>query len=614
MTQAQPRFLDKLRAAAQGSGSPLDLMVDDAAGLESALSDAPDALFAALDANAGLARGSPVMLQNGSFATAVCNIDGTIIAADPGFGEWLGIDPFSDVVERIREGAPRLSMVVEDRTGRPVALAAARWSTASRWPLSDPMRSLIAANPGLYAVMGFRPDNASWAKAGEMFQLTRQELHLARALSASGQLRDAALAMGIAYESARKLLKGAMAKTGTRRQASFVRALLAVVAGEMNSSIVTDRLFGDVFGLTSRQAALAGKLVRGTSRNGAAGSAQVSQHVAKNELRVVYNMCGVASVSDLSRIYAEVHALGGLAEACDVELGAFAGEQLRLVPRSTRAGRIAVCDHGNGEGFPVLCFHAMMTGRHLPGVLVEAMKARGLRPIAFDRAGFGMSDWLGGTVVETAVADCLDIFDALDLRRVLVLARGGIAAALTLAQDHPELVTGGVIAGPETPVPIDRARHGLLGRGKRLFYDNPRFGVPVARLLAGRTSAATIERMVEDSIQGSLPDQRAYADPRNRADHLRAVRQSTTGVEGFVHEVSAHAAGAEPPRLADASQWTVLGGLSDQAYAQADAASYWADRMPGATVRMVADGGRWLHLSHPDLLAAELAARAAKAS
>jgi pimeloyl-ACP methyl ester carboxylesterase/DNA-binding CsgD family transcriptional regulator len=599
-------FIERLRAAAAHGGSPLDAIIEDHAGLDEAFHDTPDALFDALNFSADRAGGSPVNLQSGSFASAVCDGDGNVLAADASFGEWLGIDRLAEVVDRISEDAPRLSAVVEDRTGRPVALAAARWSSACRWPLSDAMRQRINAEPGLFAVIGFRPSEGSWIRAGQVFRLTSRELDLARTLSISGQLRDAVNEMGIAYESGRKLLKSAMAKTGTRRQASFVRAVLAVVAGEMNSDAVSDRLFAEVFGLSLRQAGLAGQLVRGQSRDGAAGKASISSHVAKNELKVVYNVCGVSSVSELSRLYAEVQALGGLAAACDVEVGAFDKEPLRLMPRAGRPGRVAVCDHGPDDGYPVLVFHALMTGRHLPAVLVEAMQARGLRPIAFDRAGFGMSDWTPGDVAATSVADCLTIIDTLDLRRVLVLARGGIVGALTLARDHPDLVAGGVIAGPETPLPADRAREGLLGRGKRLFYDNPKFAVPVARLLSGRTNAAIMDRMVAASIAGSAPDERVYAIPRNRADHLRAVRQATTGVEGFVREIAAQAAGIEPPRLSDGRHWTVLGGKADRVYAQSEARSYWADRLPGASIRMVEDGGRWLHLSHADLIADEL--------
>ena len=605
-------IIDQLNAAIDGERSPLDLIIEDTSGLEAALLDSPDALFTALDANAERARGAPVNLQRGTFASAACDSDGNVVAADPQFGDWVGIDRLADVVGRLSADIPRLSMVVEDRTGRPVAMAAARWSSACRWPLSAAIRQRIAAEPDLFAVMGFRPSDGSWQRAGEVFKLTKRELELARTLSTNGQLRDASLAMQIAYDSGRKLLKSAMAKTGTRRQADFVRAVLAVVAGEMNADVVTDRLFAEVFGLTLRQAALAGQLVHGQTRDGAADRISVSSHVAKSELKLVYNACCVGSVSELSRVYAEVQALGGLSTACDVEVGAFEREPLRLVPRPDRPGRIAVCDHGPADGFPVLVFHAMMTGRHMPAVLVEAMQSHGLRPVAFDRAGFGMSDWIDGDVVRTAIYDARAIVGALGLDRVLVLARGGLVAALSLARDRPDCLVGGVIAGPETPLPVDHARTGLLGRGKRLFYDNPRFAVPVTRLLAGRTSAAMIERLCASSIVGSPPDEAAFADPRNRADHLRAVRQSVTRVEGFVHEVAAHARGQQPPRLADARDWCVLGGLTDQGYAQSDAASYWADRLPGATIRLIADGGRWLHLTHADLIARELATLAVR--
>lgn len=587
------------------------MIADDGEGLEAALEAEPDALYDAVLVNAATAAGAPVQIQASSFASAACDSDGRIVAADERFGQWLGIDPLAQVVRLLNGGAPRLTVVLDDRSGRPVAVAAGRRSLTGNWPLTPQIAKLLDTEQGLFAVIAFRPDADAWQRAARAFGLTGQEVQLARALSTTGNLRDAAGTLGIAYETARKLLAGAMAKTGSPRQPDMVRVVLGVVAGDVVAAGTLERVFADLFGLTVRQAGIVRRLAAGETRDSAALAVRISPHVAKDELRVVFEACGVGTVTDLARLFAEVEALAGLATACDVELDGFGGEPLRLVKRSAAPGRVAVCDHGPADGVPVLVFHAMMTGRHLPAVLVSAMQRRGLRPIAFDRAGFGLTDWIDGDVVARAVADSRDLLGELGIERTLILARGGIAAALTLARDWPGLVRGGVIAGPETPAPLDRRRTGLMGRGKRLFYDHPRFAEPVTRIMVGRVRAATLERLIAQSAAGSPADQRAFADPQRRADHIRAVRQATMGVRGFAHEVAAHGRGLEPPRLADGGHWSVMMGATDQIYDQAAAELYWSDRLPGATFHRIADGGRWLHMSHPDAIADALAVSAA---
>ena len=482
----------------------------------------------------------------------------------------------------------------------------------ANWPLTEEIRLRLNEDPALFAVIAFRPDADAWQRAGSAFGLTRQEVLLARTLAETGRLRAAAVAMGLAYDTARKLLARAMVKTGAHRQADLIRTLLAIVAGDSSGAPSADRVFAELFGLTKRQATIVSRLAVGQTREVAAASARISAHVGKDELRVVFEACGISSVTDLIRLFAEVEALAGLATACDVTLGGMAGEPLRLVKRSVGEGRIALCDYGPLDATPVLVFHAMMTGRHLPAVLVATMQSRGLRPIAFDRAGFGLTDWVDEDVVKRAVADARDVLHALEVETALVLARGGIAAALTLARDHPEMVRGGVLAGPETPVPFDRRRGGLIGRGKRLFYDHPSFAEPMTRIMVGRVDAATLTYLVVKSAAGSSADERAIADPQMQHDHIRAVRQAMMGVKGFMAEVTAHGRGLEPPALLDGANWVVLSGKGDQIYDQRRAETYWAVRLPGSRRKRVADGGRWLHLTHSDLIAEELARLAGK--
>lgn len=59
-----------------------------------------------------------------------------------------------------------------------------------------------------------------------MFDLTPAESRLVLRLVAGDSLRSAAQALGIGYETARTTLKSVFHKTGTRRQAELVIALI----------------------------------------------------------------------------------------------------------------------------------------------------------------------------------------------------------------------------------------------------------------------------------------------------------------------------------------------------------------------------------------------------
>ena len=115
-----------------------------------------------------------------------------------------------------------------------------------------------------------------------------------------------------------------------------------------------------------------------------------------------------------------------------------------------------------------------------------------------------------------------------------------------------------------------------------------------------------IARLYRESVAGSPVDMAALEDPQVIADLVRAGRQSALGMQGFLAEMLAHGGGARPPALADAAGWVVLTGEQDPLYAFADAAAFWRETLPGARFETVADGGRFLHITHTVAVAAAL--------
>jgi pimeloyl-ACP methyl ester carboxylesterase len=83
-------------------------------------------------------------------------------------------------------------------------------------------------------------------------------------------------------------------------------------------------------------------------------------------------------------------------------------------------------------------------------------------------------------------------------------------------------------------------------------------------------------------------------------------------MKGFLAEMQAHGAGAQPPALAAADDWVVMAGADDPLYDFETSRDFWRTTLPGATISIVPDGGRWLHLTHIDAIVAALASVAAR--
>lgn len=601
-------FLQSFRAAQQ-SDQVLEVFAEDAEGFGAAMRDAPEALALSIAEAGEAAFSAPADFLPGAFAAAACRRDGEVVV-DAGLLETLsGRGELRAAIEQLERQGDRNCLLVCERGGRPVALTAAPWAIARGWPLSPEVAAAAASGRAPLVVMGFRPDPTAWLRSAAALGLTPSEARLIRALSQTGDLRAAARASGLTYESARQLVASSLKKTGCSRQTDLVRLALTLAAGDIRPPEQATRLFADLFALTRLQADLARALAKGATRTAAAGALGITDHRAKAELRTVFLACGIANAVDLARLVGEVDALSGLATACHVEgrLEGASSEPLRLVKRSWAPGRICIADHGPVGGVPVVIFHTSTGGRtHSPSFMAAARSA-GLRMIAFERAGYGLSDPAEGAPFENAARDLTDVLDALELEKVLVLARGGSTAALTCAHRLSSRVVGGVLLGPDPPADLDRMRTGMMGLGKSLLFGNPQIAETVARMLSTRTSSRAIAKMMIESVRGSAPDEAALQDPAELDALVRGGRQSALGMWGYLREHIAHGAGAKPPRFDDASRWTLFHGVRDPLYHFEDVEAFWRERLPGVRIDPISNGGRFLHITHAAIIIDALA-------
>ena len=275
-----------------------------------------------------------------------------------------------------------------------------------------------------------------------------------------------------------------------------------------------------------------------------------------------------------------------------------ASEPLRLVPRAWAGGKIAISDHGPQDGLPVIVFHSATAARQQSRSMIAALRQAGFRPIAFERAGYGLSDPVEGDPIVTAARDLACILDTLGIDRAALLSRAATAIAIACAASLGARIAGGVLLVPETPATLDRARTGLLGRTKAIFTDHPELAASFARMLSRRTSASAIERLYRAAMRGQKPDQAALNDPGEMADMVRSSQQCAAGMHGFLSETLAHGRRTVPPALPDASRWSLIYGGHDKVFDAADARAIWAETMPGAAVVLIPGAGRLLHITH----------------
>ena len=599
-------FLERFRRA-EAENTPVDVLIEDHEGWGLALAEAPEAFAELVTRAVERSTGPAADLIAGSFASAACDGFGVILVADDRFMTWLGgSDPLSAVVRGIGIGRSHVSVVTHDHTGRPVAIAAGGLASVGRWPLDQVVRQALETGTAAYAVIAFSPGESARRRVATAFGFTPSEARLVSELAVTGDLQKAADRIGVAYDTARKLVATAMEKAGSSRQTDLVRGVLRVSAGDLATPGDVERLFADLFGLNPRQAQLARLIALGLTREGAARTLNISAHRAKTDLKAIFVSCGVTTAVDLTRIVSEVDALAGLSTACDVEinLGQASDEPLRLVRRRWGPGQIAVADYGPQDAEPVVIFHATPHGRAISKRLIFALQAQGFRPLTFDRAGFGLSDWIEGDPYVVSARDLENILDAFSMESVLLLSRAASLSVLAAAASLPHRVRGGVLVTASLPAPLEPGRTGMFGMVRTVFSDHPALAEGFARLVTRRTNSATIERTIRSGVAHSLIDQAALDDPEEMREMIRASRQAGMGIKGFVSEMISTTL---PLGLADARNWSILVGDCDPLQAfDSKTEAYWRGMMPGANVVRIPDGGRFLHITHPNEIAGAL--------
>ena len=555
------------------------------------------------------ADGAPVTLPADALAAAGLRREGDPMPGDSRFAQWFDPVELAAATADWRAGDHATALIpVTARDGATTVVLLGTAEEAAGWALPQGAREGIAE--AAFVALAYRPFQARALADAALasWRLTSLEARTVMALVSAGDLQTGARRAGINYETARKALKLALRKAGAQRQTDLVR-LLHIAVGGGDVQLGQAPALQAALGLTERAAGACLLLALGLTRSEAAATLHISEHAIKDELNALFHRFGLRTATDLSRMTTEALVLLGAAGNPNLALGVSwsAVRPLRFVSRIDTPGRIAVSDFGPASGVPVLLFHSATTGALLDRGLTRALQGAGMRPLALERPGFGLTDPPRGDALETAVGDIRTVMAALGLRRVRLLCRGGEVAALELARRAPEVIERAVLINPFTPYEVDTRWDGFMNRAKRLVSAYPEMIEPLARFLAQRTSPQALERLVRSALRDSVADRAAFEDRAIVEDYVESARLTAVrSMWGFVHDQRAYLKW-RPPNLPDGRAWVRLIGDQDVLYRAGDAEAMWNAALPGHRAIHVPDAGRFLHASHPELVAQALA-------
>lgn len=567
--------------------------------------------------------GMLALLDGDTVAAALFDADGRWLAgASAERLGWAGsgADARDLLVRAARSQAPIVCPLgAGDGSGGLLAAAPARLSAG--WRLPAAVAAALPRHPDAVVVVtshgsvGGRP----LADACAAYGLTGLETRVVMATCRLGTIRAAAGALKISAQTARAAIGGAMAKIGSDRLPAMVARLAALSFGIVPDTADRDRLLADIWGISDRQAAIGALVADGLSRAEAAAALGLGEAVVKKELDRLYRTLGVGSSAALAQAMVAARAMQWLLRATAGGAGHFEErrEPLRLLRRAD-GSQVAWSDYGPASGRPVLVVHSSLSTRFVGRRLLRALQGLGFRPIAIDRPGFGLTDPIAGQDVgahdpfAAAVDDVWRVMDAMRVRRVDVVARGGAHLVLALARAAPERMGRVVLVNPDPHARSDGRRMGSFGAFKEAYIRRPAMVRLMARVAARQLSGDKPYAILARMLEGSPPDEAAMAQADIVEDFVRAIRPFGTGrYEGYVHEQVAHVSMTGPPAvLAGTRGWHILLGAHDTLYDPAHVARYWRTVLPEAGFTRLEDAGRLLAMTHAALVAGTLAALA----
>ncbi len=522
--------------------------------------------------------------------------------------DWLpDVHDFASLEAQALQRSARLMAV--DVTGRTLHLLWAPAAETNGWNLPQSVRQIVDMGQvdRLAVITGAGNYDGPIDAAAAGFALTDLERRVVVAIVRTGNGRVAAAELGLNYTTVREAIASATKRMRQPNMPALVHTIVNAAFGILPGDAASSVLLADMLQLSERQARIALLVATGSSREVTAAATGVSIAVVRKELEFIYGSTGISSAAELSRLIIELQALSVLARATDGAPGFLnpAIEPSRFFVRDTGREIIGWSDYGPSSGKPVLVVHSNWSCREVPRTLLRALHARGWRPIAIDRPGFGSTHPGRSTANDPfgqAIADTLLVLDRAGIDRVAVVARAGAQFVHALKVMAPDRLGPVVLVSPTVPTPASSSRRGLMGVMKDVFQ-RPRLIELYFRVISSQMTIARLEQLTRAATAGSAVDTALCDDPEFIRDRFRAVRPFATGnLIGGIHEQILISTGSYAATTLTVNDWVVIQGDDDSHNNFAEVEHYWRPMLPTTDFMKISDGGRYLTSSHPEFI------------
>ncbi len=192
-------------------------------------------------------------------------------------------------------------------------------------------------------------------------------------------------------------------------------------------------------------------------------------------------------------------------------------------------------EHGPSNGLPVFYFHGTPSARvewEFYGS-EDLVNKLGLRLIAVDRPGMGLSDFQPGRTISNWPADIAALANGLALERFSILGfSGGTPYALACALKMPERLASVGLVGIEAPFSLPGMTHDLNHQSLQ-FLEMNRDKPGLARVIQtmmGLTARWAPGRLIAQSMSAlPEPDQAVLAKPKVQKAFAHMILESMRG-------------------------------------------------------------------------------------
>ena len=279
------------------------------------------------------------------------------------------------------------------------------------------------------------------------------------------------------------------------------------------------------------------------------------------------------------------------------------GEQPAAADRTSRVlrlrdgRRIGYAEFGDPQGSTVLAFHGTPGSRFMFALTDQAARLRGLRIVAPERPGYGLSDFRRSTSLAQVADDMAAFADTLGLGRLAIIGvSGGGPYAIAAASSMPDRA---VVLGLISPIgPIaechDRIRMSKL---HRLIFT--RIGRSPPAIASFFWSVRNLVRFAPDVAYRALmqrvprSDRMVLTRPEVRANLRTALKEGLRpGIDGARQDLRLFCGPWGLP-LAEIDVPTVIWQGSDDTLVPPAAAYHLAETLPNCRLDVIQGGGHY---------------------